>query len=125
MLCSELRRKISAVRVKVVDVNVVVYSRDYDDAELQVFRRCDYISCTFEEVLNSDEAYMATELGKWDVFLALPKKHLHVGYAPIPRDVDRTLGAMKDAYTTDAVSVSGKETTSKQVQTAYFFIDLF
>ena len=110
----------SVARIKVVDVNVVVYGRDDADKHLQVYRRCDYISCVVESPLALDDTYLATILGEYDVFHQLPRKNLHRGYSPIPDAEDRKVGVMSETFCSTGTTPAGKDARAKQVWTAYF-----
>jgi hypothetical protein len=111
---------ISVVRVKVEDVNVVVYGRDTAASELQVYPRSDYISCLVEKVLSLDESQLDTELGEYDVYYRLPKKHISRGYSPIPDPADRRIGAMVEKWCSTGLTPTGKQSREKQVWTTYF-----
>jgi hypothetical protein len=116
----DLGLKISVVSLKVIDVNVVVYGRDDADSRLQVYRRCDYISCVMDHLLTLDDMYLSTTLGEFDVFYQLPNKHLNSGYSPMPADKDRQVGVMSEKWCSTGTTPSGKDSRAKQVWTAYF-----
>jgi len=51
---------VSVVRLKVENVNVVVFGRDDATSRPQVYRRCDYISCVMEQVGVMSEKWCST-----------------------------------------------------------------
>jgi hypothetical protein len=107
-----------------VDNSVVVYARDGEDQDLQVYRRCSYVAVTCEEVLNLEETFLSTVLGVRDVYYLPSKKSMYLGYDTIPDDADRTIGSMANAYSIHGKGVSGKVNKAKQVLSLLFSTSL-